>query len=157
MKQSRVFDGERFIFTNYMYIKWERREFFFFCFRIPSSAAVALKLCSAFILIITPIIGVIGYFTYFKPLMISLISVQKSKMTKLLVWVVLELIPSGKIINSSLIVLKWFNSHKGERERNAIYAREVTKWLHAFHYCIRKVFIHLKERESNGWLVIPEN
>ena len=47
-------------------------------FRIPPSA-IALELCIAFIFIITPIIRVIGHFTYFKPLIISLISVHKSK------------------------------------------------------------------------------
>ena len=72
---------ERDLFLLITRILNERGESFFVCFRIPPSAAIAMKLCSAFIFIITLIIGVIGYFTYFKPLIISLISVQNSKMT----------------------------------------------------------------------------
>jgi len=54
--------------------------------------------------------------------------------------------------------LKQFNGHKEERENDAVHVPKVTKWLHVFHYSIREIFIHLKERGSNVKLVvIPEN
>ena len=79
IKHSRVFDEKKDLFWLITHILNERRESFF-CSQVLPSGSSCLRIVSVFIFIITTIIKIIGYFTYFKPLIISLISKQKSKM-----------------------------------------------------------------------------
>lgn len=79
IKHSRVFDRKRDLFLLITRILNERRESFF-CYWTLSANSSCLGIVSVFIFIITPIIEIIGYFTFLKPLIISLISMQKSKM-----------------------------------------------------------------------------